>query len=117
MKKYRCLYPCCSELVEKSGYCSKHIQVAKQNKTKPFENAKRSNDSLYKSYKWQKLRRELLNNSVGCYYCGRKKELQVHHIIPPRNNELLFFTEVNLITVCIYCHRLLTAKEIRDRKH
>ncbi|MCF0126488.1 MAG: HNH endonuclease [Clostridia bacterium] len=116
MKMYRCTYPCCSELIGQPGYCFKHIQYANQNITKPFENAKRSNDSLYKKYKWQKLRRKILAKTEGCYYCGRKDKLQVHHIVPPRNNELLFFSEVNLITVCIYCHRLLTAREIRDRQ-
>jgi 5-methylcytosine-specific restriction endonuclease McrA len=87
----------------------------KKEKT-PFENAIRYNESLYNTTAWRKLRKEVLKEQPVCTKCGADTKLEVHHIIPPRGNEELFFDRDNCVTVCQSCHRILTSKEIRERK-
>jgi 5-methylcytosine-specific restriction protein A len=117
MKKKLCNHPGCSRLIDiGERYCTEH---AAREKRKPFEGANRSNASLYNTAKWRKLRNKILREQPYCYKCGIGKNetsLQVHHVIEPRGDEALFYDESNLLPVCESCHRILTAKEIRNRK-
>jgi 5-methylcytosine-specific restriction protein A len=115
MKKYICREAGCNQLLDQSGYCDKH----KKERRKPFENAQRSNEGLYNTSKWQKLRMKHLEEQDCCVYCGNGNRLTADHIIPPRGNEDLFFSEDNLQTLCFYCHQIKTNEEIqgRNKKH
>lgn len=111
MKMYRCRAPNCGALLNESGYCARHQGM----KPKPFANATRLNEALYKSARWKELRKRAIEMHPYCQICGCREELQVHHIIPPRGNSELFFDERNLSVVCEACHRQITAEEIMER--
>ncbi|MDR2821723.1 MAG: HNH endonuclease [Mycoplasmataceae bacterium] len=122
MKKYLCRSPGCQELLDTPGYCSNHI---KKDYVKPFENAVRSNEGLYNTTRWRKLRKETISKNPFCSICGiSEKEvklngesLEVHHLERPKGNLELFFNEENCIPVCLSCHRRLTQEEtIKSRK-
>jgi 5-methylcytosine-specific restriction protein A len=114
MKKKICSYPSCNKLVNiNERYCTEH----KTNK-KPFESAIRFNESLYNTTRWRKLRVKILNEQPNCFKCGISKsesKLEVHHLVPPRGNEELFFDENNLMAICSACHRVITNREIRNK--
>lgn len=112
MKMYRCLFPNCGNLLETSGYCPQH----QASRPKPFSSATRPNEAFYKSARWRNLRGEMLKENPFCIYCFRETGLQVHHLVPPRGNEALFFDKGNLRVVCEDCHRKITAAEIMARK-
>jgi len=104
-------------------YCPKHRNKVKEkriyNGVKPFEKAKRANEELYNTVRWRKLRAETLErDGFRCCRCGElfAYGLEVHHRIPPRGDEQLFFDPLNLETICVSCHRIETGKEIRARK-
>lgn len=58
-----------------------------------------------RSYDWTKVRKEHLKRNPECAACGRKDDLEVHHIVPYHvapNREL---DPDNLITLCgKHCH-------------
>jgi 5-methylcytosine-specific restriction protein A len=119
MKRYLCRFPGCRELLEKSGYCKVHTKQNANKTRKPFEGAIRSNESLYRTYKWKQLQKKVIARDERCNYCGIPKtecQLQAHHLIPPRGNEDLFYDEQNLVAVCYDCHAVITQMEINSRK-
>jgi 5-methylcytosine-specific restriction endonuclease McrA len=115
-KKKICRSPGCNALIEPTeSYCDKH----KREPAKPFNNAIRSNESLYNTTQWRQLRKEILSEQPNCFKCGisgKETKLEVHHLRAPRGNEELFFDKSNLAAVCPSCHKLITNKEIRSRK-
>jgi 5-methylcytosine-specific restriction protein A len=112
MKAKICAEPSCNTIIPVDlTYCEKH----KKDKRIPFKNAIRSNDGLYNTSQWKKLRKKILKKQPHCSKCGVNIKLEIHHIIPPRGNEELFYNENNLIVICEQCHRVLTSKEIRNR--
>jgi 5-methylcytosine-specific restriction protein A len=119
MKKKKCNHPGCGNLIDMDKrYCPKHIYEQPVSK-KIFSNAERLNAGLYNTYKWRKLRNSILKQYPYCSKCGIGKNetsLQVHHIIPPRGNEELFFNEQNLVSICPRCHILATGREIAERE-
>lgn len=51
------------------------------------------------------MRREHLEKEPCCAACGRKKALEVHHIVPYHENPELELDPTNLITLCADpCH-------------
>jgi 5-methylcytosine-specific restriction protein A len=116
MKRKICNHPGCNCLiVPPERYCSKHQRERPQ----PFETAKRFNELLYNTTRWRKLRTKILKEQTHCSKCGlsnSETKLEVHHVIPPRGNEELFFDENNLVAVCPLCHKIITGREIRNRK-
>jgi 5-methylcytosine-specific restriction endonuclease McrA len=116
MKKKVCARPGCNRLIDiDQRYCREHETKA----GKPYENAVRYNALLYNTARWRKLREKVLQEHPYCSRCGIGKNetsLHVHHIVEPRGNEDMFFDESNLIPVCDSCHRIITAKEIWNRK-
>ncbi|MDR0571450.1 MAG: HNH endonuclease [Rickettsiales bacterium] len=117
MKRKICNYPGCNILINQNErYCTKH----KREPEKPFSSAIRFNEALYKTTRWKQLRKKILSEQLNCFKCGisgKEAKLEVHHIIPPRGNENLFFDENNLIAVCSTCHKIITNIEIRERKY
>jgi 5-methylcytosine-specific restriction protein A len=112
MIKKICNYPGCSKLIDSNErYCREH-----QNKPIPFQGAKRFNEALYNTTQWRRLRKEILKGQPNCCRCGSDTDLQVHHIIPPKGNEDLFFDKSNLATICSACHRIETNREIQHRR-
>ena len=63
-------------------------------------------DKLYgRSSQWRKVRAKHLEGNPCCAACGRKDNLQVHHIVPYHLNPDLVLEPSNLITLCgKYCH-------------
>jgi 5-methylcytosine-specific restriction protein A len=116
LRKKICNSPGCNELIDISErYCQQH----QKEEPKPFENAIRFNEGLYKTTRWKQLRTRILKEQTNCFKCGIPKaeaKLEVHHKIPPRGNEELFFDEGNLVAVCPICHRIITNQEIGKRK-
>ncbi len=57
---------------------------------------------------WGKVRKEHLKKEPVCQWCGGKKRLQVHHIIPFHVNPAKELDPRNLITLCekkgLDCH-------------
>jgi 5-methylcytosine-specific restriction protein A len=116
MKKKICNHPGCNELIPPTErYCQHH----KKESAPPFSSAIRFNEALYKTTQWKTLRKKVLAEQPFCAKCGLtdiETKLEVHHIIPPRGNEELFFDRDNLVSVCPVCHKYLTNREIKNRK-
>lgn len=56
---------------------------------------------------WGSIRKEFLSKNNQCAVCGRKKDLEVHHIIPVHVDPSLELDKDNLITLCANsCHIL-----------
>jgi predicted HNH restriction endonuclease len=62
----------------------------------------------------------MVRENPRCEICGVGKAdgaiLEAHHREPPRGDEERFFDENNLAVLCQPCHRVITAREIQDRK-
>lgn len=111
-------------------YCEKHLAESqarreawleehKHKEHKPFWNAERSNP-FYNTYKWRQLKQKIIKRDQVCQQCGITAEesgypLEVHHIIPPRGDEELFFDGSNCVALCKLCHARITAAEIKNR--
>jgi len=108
-----CRAPNCNKLIPSDkAYCEAHQPPPRI----PFANATRSNEVLYKTHRWRALRKKIIAETPYCVYCGADKYLEIHHKIPPRGDEDLFYDEGNCIPVCKLCHRKLTAREIKNRR-
>lgn len=58
-----------------------------------------------RSGKWKTVRKNHLINNPECAACGRKNNLEVHHIEPYQLNPERELDPTNLITLCDdYCH-------------
>jgi hypothetical protein len=58
-----------------------------------------------RSGKWSTVRKNHLKNYPSCAACGRKDNLEVHHIIPYQIDRSKELDPNNLITLCgKYCH-------------
>lgn len=111
MIKKLCRFPGCNKYADGDGYCKEHMQY----KPKPFQYAKRSNESLYNTYAWKQLRAIVIQEQKCCQMCGSIEELTVDHIIPPKGDKDLFFNALNLQVLCHSCHCRKTATECRNR--
>lgn len=59
-----------------------------------------------RSPRWSSVRKEHLIHEPLCRACNRKKDLEVHHIIPYHINPEEELNPSNLITLCSNCHLL-----------
>jgi 5-methylcytosine-specific restriction endonuclease McrA len=59
---------------------------------------------VVRSAQWKALRKSFLKKNPQCASCGKKKDLQVHHVIPFYLDATLELLESNLITLCRACH-------------
>lgn len=59
-----------------------------------------------RSPKWSSVRKEHLIHEPYCRACGRKKDLEVHHIVPYHIKPEDELNPSNLITLCSSCHLL-----------
>jgi len=108
-----CCSPGCNKLIPVGkAYCDKCQPPARI----PFQNAIRSNEGLYNTNRWRKLRKKVLSETPYCIKCGADSGLEIHHKIPPRGDIELFYEESNCVPVCRVCHRKITAREILGRR-
>ena len=62
-------------------------------------------DDWYKTQKWYKFREKIFERDQHtCKDCGKKENLQPHHIKRAKVHPELFFEESNCITLCRGCH-------------
>lgn len=60
-----------------------------------------------RSSQWTSIRKEFLSKHNKCEACGKKKDLEVHHIVPVHVDPSLELDQNNLITLCSNsCHIL-----------
>jgi 5-methylcytosine-specific restriction endonuclease McrA len=58
-----------------------------------------------RSPRWQTIRKEHLKKQPRCQACGKRKDLEVHHIVPVHMNPEKELDPSNLITLCSNsCH-------------
>ncbi len=58
-----------------------------------------------RSGRWRSVRAEHLKSNPACAACGRKKDLEVHHLLPVHVRPDLELDPGNLITLCADpCH-------------
>lgn len=55
---------------------------------------------LFRSSGWAKVRKDHIKKEPCCRVCGRRKKLEVHHIVPFANRPDLELNPDNLITLC-----------------
>lgn len=75
---------------------------------------KHSEDSNYRrmigSWRWAKLRRDVITSHPICQDCGIAFSAEVHHVTPcetatsGKEMELLMFDRTNLVALCHSCH-------------
>lgn len=53
-----------------------------------------------RSSRWPKVREEHLKRQPACRVCGRKDNLEVHHVLPVHLRPDLELVEENLLTLC-----------------
>ena len=113
MRLKRCTI--CGVLIPEGSYCSKHLPVrySKKEKEEFYKKARRFNKDLYNTTRWRRFRAEVIKQHPYCTYCSGKERLQVHHKIPPKGDETLFFDPMNVEVACIDCHARITNKETR----
>lgn len=109
-----CRYPSCPGLT-KDRFCSKHIK--EYNRQYNREERPGYSKRLYKTVRWQRLRKKVLLASPLCSECARQGKITpatvVDHIVPHKGNLELFWDENNLQALCKSCHDRKTAKEGR----
>lgn len=114
-KQAMCKFPGCFNYATGGGYCAKHqdYRIADAEKPKrPWDGAARPNDALYNTQRWKVLRAKMLRKYKTCALCPATENLSVHHIVPPKGDEELFFDENNLIVLCRDCHNKQTEREV-----
>lgn len=109
----------CSRLTDgNSKYCSLHRYLEAEDNLKRqqyFASATSDYQTLYASAKWKALQQSQLRNYPQCEKCG-EKATEVHHVIPHRGNEALFYDPSNLVSLCHTCHCEETRKEVLQRQ-
>lgn len=58
----------------------------------------------YRSPKWSSVRSEHLSKDPQCNVCNKKRDLEVHHIVPVHIDNDKELDPSNLITLCSKCH-------------
>ncbi|MGF7185287.1 5-methylcytosine-specific restriction protein A [Desulfitispora alkaliphila] len=108
--KKPCGYPGCPELTA-GRYCQAH----QREMDRDYDKNNRPYKHLYKSARWQKLRKQVLNKLPLCVECVKINRLTpatvVDHIRPHEGDEELFYNLENLQPLCKTCHDRKTAKE------
>jgi 5-methylcytosine-specific restriction endonuclease McrA len=62
-------------------------------------------DECSRSGAWPRVRREHLQREPACIACGRKKDLEVHHVVPYHQQPERELDAANLVTLCSEpCH-------------
>ena len=114
IKSYKPCKKCGVATMSKTGYCSKHENMANIWRNPKVEKVARPHAAARGyNYKWQKFRAEYLSQNPICCLCGQKAEA-IDHIIPHRGDKELFWDVDNLQSLCTICHNRKTA--LQDSK-
>lgn len=120
MRKYNCKAPGCYVVLDEPGYCERHRKFGEQEAMRkataraarqPWAEANRPNQRLYNTARWRTLRAFIIAKYPYCANCGDTERLQVHHIVPPKGDEQLFYDDGNLVVLCAACHAKVTSQE------
>ena len=116
MKLKICGWAGCQKLTAEY-YCPEHKAIAsKRRRENAYKNAGH-NSSLYKTPEWRKFRADIIAQHPWCSVCGaRDVKLEVHHIVPVRDNPLLMYDRLNVMVLCTSCHAAETQREVFERK-
>ncbi|PKL25025.1 MAG: HNH endonuclease [Spirochaetae bacterium HGW-Spirochaetae-3] len=114
VKFYLCRHPGCRQRIPIMGYCIKH-QALHQPFAARVVAPTVNWQHLYNSARWRNARKAFLIEHPYCAVCGREATI-VHHSIPHRGNEELFWDEVYWEPICKHCHSKETLKEERARR-
>ncbi|MGL5149724.1 MAG: HNH endonuclease [Clostridium sp.] len=107
-------------------YCGRIHSTDVQCKRKPIkrEQYKSSRGDLRNTYKWRKKREYIKHrDKYICQVCIRKEyfnpngkyefnHLEVHHIVPYKEDESKFYEDDNLVTLCKFHHEMAEDGEI-----
>jgi len=111
-----CLYPGCTRLTEKGGYCREHRELSEKRRAERARKLFTRRESsapynhLYRTAAWRKLRAEFLRLHPFCVRCG-KPAVIADHITPHKGRPELFFCMENLQAMCQSCHSAKTLAE------
>lgn len=114
--KYICRAQGCNAKIGSKGYCATHAHLdvyvpGTSHRPQAYWSA------WYRSARWRALRREVIGAQGGCCaVCGCTTLLEVHHRVPHRGDEELFYNRDNLMVLCKRHHNEITAIEIQRRK-
>jgi 5-methylcytosine-specific restriction protein A len=117
-----CAYVGCSALVGKDErYCPKHREKAEREKQTDrkadapwYEKLERKNEQ-YQTSRWRAESANFLRLNGICSLCG-EKATEVHHAIPPRGEDELFWDKSNWVALCHNCHQRITLSEMAERR-
>jgi 5-methylcytosine-specific restriction endonuclease McrA len=113
MRKYVCNEAGCRELLDAPGRCGKHARRGGLD----YSKMKRTNEGLYNTWAWRKLRKAKREETGYCELCGAEDErLDVHHRVAPRGDKGLFYDYNNLVCLCRDCHNDITRAEGVERR-
>jgi 5-methylcytosine-specific restriction protein A len=107
----------CPRPVTARGRCAIHNRALEQ--TRGLDSDRHRGAALYRSARWRRLRRRLLNARplCECSDCHRNHRVlpatRVHHIRHHGGDPDVFFDERNLQPVAERCHNRITAMEMR----
>lgn len=107
---------CYCKTSDKSGYCERHLWMERADQEKKRQGFFRGapSSSLYNSSRWRKASKEYLKSNPVCAKCGQPAT-EVHHVIPHRGDESVFWAESNWQGLCHMCHVEETKREARGR--
>jgi len=123
-----CKYPGCGKLVQgNKRYCEQHEVRGRERDDEMmarrlatagmFPHSPSPNHDLYRTARWRAIVQGMTKASgARCVYCGSRERLEIHHPIPPRGDEELFFAPANREIVCHDCHTRITLAEVLARK-
>ncbi len=79
---------------------------AQRRRNRRYDNTKRDPEltAFYHSTEWKKLRLYKINKHFICEVCGKRPAVDVHHIIPVREDWEKRLDFNNLQSVCASCH-------------
>lgn len=95
---------------------SKNPMFGKFGKVHPSWNGGHSGERqcMYARSFWKELRKLVLKrDSYKCQSCYSDKKLVVHHILPWSRYPEFRFTDNNLMTLCVSCHKQTHGKKGR----
>ena len=108
--KRPCSYPGCPELTA-GQYCDKHQRIV----ARDYDRRRGSAASRGYDDRWRKARKRYLIEHPLCVGCDREGKVTaasvVDHVIPHKDDMLLFWNESNWQSLCKPCHDRKTARE------
>lgn len=93
----------CGEIVASGTYCACQIERQRERKARADAQRPSARERGYDT-KWQRERAAYLKLHPVCAECGTQAATIVHHKIPHRGDQKLFWSRSNWMPVCQPCH-------------